>query len=163
MNFSERESLRIFYVEFRQQLYTYAVSITGNRESAEDAIHCVFQSLLRRGRLPSNLRPYLFRCVRNAALDTLRRSGVRAESIFDDSSAAVAQAPSLPAVVLASELEHGLQQLSSDERETIILKIYDGLTFQEISELRQKPLPTVASWYRRGLEKLKELLIPEIQ
>jgi RNA polymerase sigma-70 factor (ECF subfamily) len=120
--------------------------------------------MLRRGRLPSNLRPYLFRCVRNAALDTLRRSGVRAESIFDDSSAAaVAEAPALPAVVPASELERGLQRLSSDERETIILKIYDGLTFQEISELRQTPLPTVASWYRRGLEKLKALLIPEIQ
>jgi RNA polymerase sigma-70 factor (ECF subfamily) len=162
MNFSERESLRIFYVEFRQQLYTYAVSITGNRESAEDAIHCVFQNLLRCRSLPSNLRPYLFRCVRNAAFDTLRRSGVRAESIFDDSSA-VAEAPTLQAVVLASELEHGLQRLSSDERETIILKIYDGLTFQEISELRQTPLPTVASWYRRGLEKLKALMIPEIQ
>jgi RNA polymerase sigma-70 factor (ECF subfamily) len=161
MNSSERESLRAFYVEFRQQLYTYAVSITGSRESAEDAIHGVFQGLLRRGRLPSDLRPYLFRCVRNAALDALRRAGVRAGSIFEDSPAAAAEVPALPAAVLGSEIEQGLRRLSPDERETIILKIYDDLTFQEISELRQTPLPTVASWYRRGLDKLRALLNPE--
>ena len=164
MNSLERESLRAFYVEFRQQLYTYAVSITRNRESAEDAIHGVFQSLLRRGKLPADTRPYLFRCVRNAALDALRRSGVRADSIFDDSSAAATdEGPALPAACLASELEQSLQRLSPDERETIILKIYDDLTFQEISELRQAPLPTVASWYRRGLDKLRTLLTTEIR
>jgi DNA-directed RNA polymerase specialized sigma24 family protein len=48
--------------------------------------------------------------------------------------------------------------ISPDERETIVLKIYDDFTFQEIADLRDVPLPTVASWYRRGLEKLKTLL-----
>ena len=74
MNAMETEALRAFYVGTRQQLYTYAVSITGNRESAEDAIHGVFEQLLRQGYMPGDLRPYIFRCVRNAALDDLRRT-----------------------------------------------------------------------------------------
>lgn len=76
------ETLREFYIGFRQHLYTYAVSITFNRESAEDAIHSAFEHLLRRGHLPADLRPYVFRCVRNAALDGLRRAKVHSDSSF---------------------------------------------------------------------------------
>jgi len=32
------------------------------------------------------------------------------------------------------------------------------LTFQEIATLREAPLGTVVSWYRRGLEKLRQKL-----
>src|SRR5258708_7473243 len=73
------ETLRAFYVENRQQLYTYAVSITRQREAAEDAIQQTFQQLLHRRALAADLRPYVFRCVRNAALDGLRRARGRGD------------------------------------------------------------------------------------
>jgi RNA polymerase sigma-70 factor, ECF subfamily len=155
MRASEVETLREFYVGSRQQLYTYAVSITGNRESAEDAIHGVFEQILRRGFLPSVLRPYVFRCVRNAALDGLRRTKVRQDSIFDF---AVSQDSLALATPGSGELERWLQVLSPEEREAVVLKVYGEFTFQQIADLRQVPLPTAASWYRRGLEKLRALL-----
>ena len=71
------ETLRAFYVENRQQLYTYALSFTRQREAAEDAIHQAFQRLLRQEELVDDLRPYVFRCVRNAAFDGLRRLAAR--------------------------------------------------------------------------------------
>lgn len=159
MNSTDIESLRACYVGSRQQLYTYAVSITGNREAAEDAIQGVFQQLLRRGELPADLRPYVFRSVRNAAYDAWRRTKVRSDSIF--AAAMDPPAPAPPAAFRREELEPLLQQLSSDERETIVLKIYNGFAFQQIADLRQVPLPTVASWYRRGLDKLKTILTTE--
>lgn len=152
------ETLRAFYVEHRQQLYTYAVSITRQREAAEDAIHQAFQQLLRRGELVADLRPYVFRCVRNAALDGLRRAKVRADSIFAEEWTMDQAAAPAPSPFLARELDERLGMLTPDERETIVLKIYDEFTFQEIADLRNVPLPTVASWYRRGMEKLKTLL-----
>jgi RNA polymerase sigma-70 factor, ECF subfamily len=161
MSAPETETLRAFYVGSRQQLYTYAVSITANRESAEDAIHGVFEQLLLRGRLPVDLRPYVFRCVRNAALDCLRRTRTRRDSIFE---IAAASDPSGPAPAYKpDELERWLHALSPDEREAIVLKIYSDFTFHQIADLRQVPLPTVASWYRRGLEKLRAILAGEIQ
>jgi RNA polymerase sigma-70 factor (ECF subfamily) len=150
------ETLRVFYVENRQQLYTYAVSITRQREAAEDAIHQAFQQLLRRGELVADLRPYVFRCVRNAALDGLRRAKVRGDSIFVEES--VSAGPVAPARFSLRELDESIRQLSPDEQETIVLKVYEGFTFQEMANLRGVPLPTIASWYRRGLEKLKTLL-----
>jgi RNA polymerase sigma-70 factor (ECF subfamily) len=158
MSSSVNEMLRAFYVEYRQQLYTYAVSITHHRETAEDAIQQAFQQLLCRDRLSADLRPYVFRCVRNAALDGLRRAKVRAaDSIFEDLAEANTPSARAPAALSVAELNRWLQMLSPDERETIVLKIYDAFSFQEIADLRGVPLSTTASWYRRGLAKLRAI------
>ena len=155
--------LRAFYAENQDQLYTYAVAITRQREAAEDAIHQAFHRLLQRDSLPADLRPYIFRSVRNAALDAWRRYPDRMDSIFDEraeQSLLSSTAPSLPTLSPA-EAESWLAALSPDERETIILKIYDDFSFQEIADLRAVPLATASSWYRRGLAKLRTLWIKE--
>jgi RNA polymerase sigma-70 factor (ECF subfamily) len=162
MSESVVESLRSFYAGHRQQLYTYAISITRHRESAEDAIHQAFQQLLRRGTLPVDFRPYVFRCVRNAALDGLRRARVRSDPIFAETLEPRAGPARAGGPLLASEVDEALRALSADEREVIVMKIYDALTFQEIADVLDSPLPTVASWYRRGLEKIRTMLTKEM-
>ena len=160
MKATDIDTLHALYVENRQELYTYALSITGNREAAEDAIHGVFERLLQGRGLPADLRPYVFRSVRNAAYDDWRRAKVRTDTIFDLALAIDAGAES-PDPGRADDLGPLLQHLSPDEREAIVLKIHGGLTYQQIAELRGVPLPTVASWYRRGLERLKNMLTGE--
>lgn len=158
MNAKDIDVLHAFYVSARRQLYTYAVSITADRESAEDVVHDVLERLLRLRDLPADLRPYVFRAVRNAALDDRRRVKVRADWIFDrdDPTTDNTTPPVRP-----DRLESLLHELPFDERDAIVLKLYSGLTFQEIADLRDLPLPTVASWYRRGLERLRGLLTEE--
>ena len=153
------EQLRGFYESRRQELYTYSLALTRNRESAEDAIHTAFQRLLHRGSAPTNLRPYVFRCVRNAAIDDLRRERRREDGIFDLPSNTD---PAL-ARQLGAELQRLLGQLSENERETIVLKVFDGMTLQEIADLRDASINTVGSWYRRGMEKLKVLWMEEVK
>ncbi len=156
MSATELETLEAFYVASRQQLFTYAVSITGNRESAEDAIHGVFEQLLRRGYMPADLRPYVFRCVRNAALDGLRRARTRRDSIFNVATASDRSIGPQP--FQADEVNHSLQALSPDEREAVVLRIFNDFSFQEIADLRRVPLSTAATWYRRGLDQLRSTL-----
>lgn len=153
------EELRRFYEANRQELYTYSLALTRNREAAEDAIHNAFQQLLRRGSTPTDLRPYVFRCVRNAAIDDLRRERRREDSIFELPS----DTDPAPARELGAELQRVLGQLSEDERETIVLKIFDGMTLQEIADLHDASINTIASWYRRGMEKLKVLWMEEVK
>lgn len=150
-----------FYVAHRQELFTYAVSITCNREAAEDAIHGVFERLFRADRMPTELRPFIFRSIRNAAFDARRHERVCTDSLFDLVTVAsdLGQPGDQPGA--AADARTLLDQLSPDERETIVLRVYSGLTFQEIADLRGLPLPTVASWHRRGLERLKALLAHE--
>ena len=48
-----------------------------------------------------------------------------------------------------------LRLLAPDDRELVELKLYAGLTFQEIAEASGQPPGTVATRYRRALESLR--------
>jgi RNA polymerase sigma-70 factor (ECF subfamily) len=145
------EHIRAFYATYRQELYSYALSLTRSAEGAEDAVHNAFSRVLRNGRRPRDLRAYLFRCVRNAALDE-RRSAVRRArdaSLFEPLETAGDSDDG------RLEVEEMLHALSDDERECIVLKLFSGLTFREIAKTRGVSLNTAASWYRRGIMRLK--------
>lgn len=146
------ERLRHLYESSRAELYMYALSITKHPQRAEDAVHAAFQSVLRLRRAPRELRPYVFRCVRNAALDQLRLDGREqlTPEIFEREGA---PDPALPALV-----EDLLQELPPDHREAVVLKTYSGLTLREIAETRGVSINTAASWYRRGLDHLRKLM-----
>jgi RNA polymerase sigma-70 factor (ECF subfamily) len=155
---SERwlKKLRQAYEENRQALFSYALALTGNQAAAEDSIHTAFARLLARGSCPRELRPYLFRCVRNAAIDEGRAAAMRAER---DSLVAPPNGSVDPTAFERREaIEQALDTLAADERECIVLKAFNGLTFREIGEVMDVPLNTAASWYRRGLEKMKTQL-----
>lgn len=104
--------------------------------------------------MAEDLRPYVFRAVRNAALDDRRSTKRRSDSIFADVLAELSAASAHSSPGAKADLGELLGRLSADEREVVVLRIYSGLTFREIAELRQVLLPTAASWYRRGLERL---------
>ncbi len=147
------DTLRQFYLEHRQALFVYALSLTRSRETAEDIVQAVFYRLLRRGRLPRELRPYAFRAVRNAAADVARRDEASAKwaSIF----APPEECEDAETVALRDELAVLFAAIHADERECIVLKTYNGLTFQEIGAVLGVPVGTAASWYRRGIEKMR--------
>jgi len=150
-----RDELEQLYSGCAQQLFTCALVITCSPVQAEDAVHEAFCRLLRRRVAPADLKAYVFRVVRNAAIDQIRRRASSLDSLPD----AIFDA-SPPPSELAEEREFKqqivelLQSMSADERETIVQHLYGELTFQEIATVRQRPLGTVTSWYRRGIEKL---------
>ena len=72
MNKHQIDDIRNFYELHRHELYTYALSILASGDHAEDAVHNAFAQILRKRKAPKELRPYIFRCVRNAAIDELR-------------------------------------------------------------------------------------------
>jgi len=151
--------LERIYRENRQSLFTYALSITRCREMAEDAVQDAFCRLFRLDGAPRRLKPYVFRAVRNAALNQVRgrtsSAELSPESIFangaDPQAAAVASE-------FRERVEAALARLSEDEREVLVGRLYADLTFREIAAIREVPLATAATWYRRGLEKLRAYL-----
>lgn len=121
-------------------------------------LHAAFSRLLHQRRLPDELRPYVFRSIRNAAIDVRRAEVRRARDTFVFNGAA--REPVHPGA--RHDAEQLLLLVNDDERECIVLKIYSGLTFREIAELRSVPLNTAASWYRRGLAKMRAALEDEL-
>jgi RNA polymerase sigma-70 factor (ECF subfamily) len=145
------------YDEHGQQLYTCALAVTRCAALAEDALHEAFYRGFRLSKAPENIKAYMFRSVRNAAIDQLRQRGKAvniAEYYVFDSSAGPVEMAELRQ--FKRRLAEGLLKLSDDERETIVQHLYADLTFQEIADLRERPLGTITSWYRRGLAKMKD-------
>lgn len=154
-----RGDLEKLYRECRQQLFTCALVITRSAARAEDAVHDAFCGLLGGNCRPDDLKAYAFRAVRNAALDQVRRRANAdrplSDFVFD---------PAAPPGESAEDAEfhqrvaESLLRLSADERETVVQHLYGELTFQQIATVRDAPLGTVVSWYRRAIEKLRAKL-----
>jgi RNA polymerase sigma-70 factor (ECF subfamily) len=147
--------VREFYEEQVQSLFSYALALTRCRAAAEDAVHEAVCRILSRSTPPDDLRPYAFRCVRNAAIDARRRQRPSEPvSVLDLEGTTDGNLER----VLFAQVEEHLLALPTDEMEAVLLHLVDGLTFREIAGVKGAPLNTVASWYRRGVERLREKL-----
>jgi len=51
-----------------------------------------------------------------------------------------------------------LRELPADQREVVHLKAFEGMTFQEIADLTNESVNTIASRYRYAVEKLRARL-----
>ena len=152
------------YRTVREQLFTYALSITGDPSLSEDVVQDVFRRLCQEPVDAGDLRSYVFRSVRNRALDHVRlksRRSVRGDdtgwaSIYRSDAASPEER--MVSAETARQVQAALYGLEPDERECIVLHIYGEMTFEMMSKVLEAPMGTVASRYRRGLAKLREAL-----
>lgn len=108
---------------------------------------------------------WIMSCARNSAIDRLRRESSRANgrSTADDELDVVASDAEGPlAQFLRTESElaarRALQGLAPPIREAIQLSYFEGLSHVEVSSRMGRPLGTIKSWIRRGLQQLAAVL-----
>jgi RNA polymerase sigma-70 factor (ECF subfamily) len=53
-------------------------------------------------------------------------------------------------------VREAVESLPDEQREAVVMRIYGNLTFDEMAKALGEPLQTVASRYRRAIEKLSE-------
>lgn len=149
--------LERLFDRYSRQFFLCALAVTGCRETAEDAIQDAFYRTLRIRPDVVNLKAYLFRCIRSAAIDLVRKENRHmawsAHELFEyaDTVADMDEQRHL-----LEKIARELTRLSSDEREVILQRLVGGLTYRGIAELLDRPLGTVTAWYRRGLKKLQD-------
>jgi len=126
--------------------------------TAEDVVQQVFLKLLQGGSAwPQTPPAYLFRTVRNAALNRLR--DIRREVEMPEETPWLISRDGREEEALA--VRTALRDLPDEQREAIFLKIWAGMTLQEIADLLEISINTAASRYRYALEKLRERLLPQ--
>ena len=148
-----------WYDEYHDGMYSYLRVLLGNGPDADDALQATFAGLLRLdGELEAVRHPkaYLYRAARNAAISLMRKN--RAETMGGDAlEGLAAPSPSVPEDV-ADRLAWALTRLPPIQREVIMLKVHDQMTFREIARVTGMLLPTAASHYWRGRRMLRHLL-----
>ncbi len=124
---------------------------------AEDVVQEAFVRLAGQQELPTNPRAWLIVTVRNAALDSRKLAKRRQARALEAGRARMLERRAGNEGWLeAAEVEAGLAALGVTEREVVVLKIWNGATFQEIGELMRMPLSTVYGHYQAALEALRK-------
>ncbi len=127
--------------------------------SPEDVVREAFVHLAGQPERPDDPVGWLFRAVRNGAINAARSAGRRARR-----EAAVAShgepwfLPSPEDRLDAAAAAEALAGLPVHERETIVARLWGGLAFEQIAQLAGSSTSTVHRWYQQGLETLRERL-----
>jgi RNA polymerase sigma-70 factor (ECF subfamily) len=152
-----REWLGALYDRHAARLYRYAVMILADRDAAGDAVQQVFTRLVDRRDRPEIEASYLRRAIRNECFSMLRDRRRRPQaSDSHEILEAMSARDEMPEERLT--IQAALLALRADQREVVHLKIFEGLTFQEIAELTGESINTIASRYRYALEKMRAVL-----
>lgn len=143
-------------------LYRFLVGLLMDREDAADVLQEVFVKLARRGLDGiETLEGYLFAAARNEAYRHLARRAARraADRVISERGSVLAPADgATPGPGEREALEAALAALPDEQREVVVLHIFEGRTFAEVASLLDIPQNTAASRFRYAREKLKDLL-----
>ena len=155
------EAYNLLVSRWERRIFNYLLRLVGDREDAQDLSQEVFlKAYLNLGRLQDTTRfgPWLFRIAHNEAFSHLRKK--RPETEWDARLFEAAAAPRSEPVELALAAKRALASLSDEQKEAVVLKIYQGFKFEEIAEVLSCPVSTVKSRLYSALDALKEILAP---
>jgi len=141
-----------------ERLHGYLLFRLRNPEAAADVLQETFLRLVRMGRKlrhVKDLEGYVFRVAHNESQRWLVRNRRQRSIALPDNVPEIAADGDDDALANAEEVDHLLSQLQGVPREIMELKFFGGLTFAAIAAALQLPPGTVATHYRRSLEKLR--------
>ena len=136
-------------------LILYGRALGLSHGEAEDVLQDTFVALMRLAESPQQPEHYCLRSFRNRALNHKRSLWRRLTREFESQRWFEKSPGENPAEAAAMA---ALAELPADQREVIVLKIWNRLTFDEIGGLLDISPNTAAGRYRYGLQKIKKQL-----
>jgi RNA polymerase sigma-70 factor (ECF subfamily) len=167
----DREAFGIIVKCYAHRAYLTALVLLGNPDDAMDLSQEAFARAMRQiKRFDSNCRffPWFHKLLRNLCINFLRsrsRRSSRSTSLdeiawlLQDSSPDARQ--QLAQKEIVERLWLAIEQLSSEHKEIITLKYFQGLSYKEIAETLEIPIGTVMSRLYHARCALKHLLSRE--
>jgi len=169
-------AFNLLVARWEKRLFNFVYRLTGDREDAFDICQDSFVKAyeqISQLKDASRFSGWLFKIARNHVVSLCRseqrlpkieepREGedeVGIEEMLSNSSQIRIDGPhEFQPTELRLIVEKALDHLPFEQRETIVLKIYEGLKFSEIAEIAECPVSTVKSRLYLGLTQLKKVL-----
>ena len=163
----DRAAFAELYRATSSKLFAVSLRIVRERPLAEEALQDSFVNIWNHAsdyaQAKSAPTTWMTAIVRNRSLDIVRRT--REEPDVDDTLATnlVDERAAPPREAEARADAHSIQEclgeLDPEQRQTIALAFFHGLTHSELAAHLRRPLGTVKTHVRRSLLKLKDCLM----
>lgn len=129
------------------------------RAAAEDIVQDVFISLMSQRRVPDNVKAWLYKAVRNAAISHARSSARRStrELRLAEQRPEFFE-PQPHDLIDASAAQEALASLAAEQREVIVMRLWAQMTLAEIADITGQAVSTLFSRYRTGLSEIKRIM-----
>jgi RNA polymerase sigma-70 factor, ECF subfamily len=162
----DERALGSLYDRYRVILFGLLTRILNSREEAEDVLQEVFVQVWRRASDFDEQRgrpfTWLVTLARSRAIDRLRLLAARQRAVDSATRNSTDEASDAVADTLHAErreiVARALAELPEDQKRTLVLAYFEGLTQAEIATRLSTPLGTVKTRMRSGMIKLRELL-----
>ncbi len=128
--------------------------------AACDIVQDAFAKLLAQRTRPENVRAWLFRTVRNAACNELRRRRTRTAHAPDIARRQPRWFQPRDGDRLDGELaQKTLAELALDDRELIVMRIWGEMTYEQIADVTGQSISTVHRKYAAALDALRRRMV----
>jgi len=167
----DEAALACLYDRYRLILFGLLLRILNSREEAEDVLQEVFLQIWRQAGNFDEGRGQPFSWIvtvaRSRAIDRLRVLAARQRLAVSATHETAEEASDAAADAAWSErreiVADALAQIPDEQRHTLMLAYFEGLTQSEIAARLNAPLGTVKTRMRSGMIKLRELLADKVQ
>ncbi|MFN3168142.1 MAG: RNA polymerase sigma factor [Phycisphaeraceae bacterium] len=143
-------------------LLLFARQLTRTLAGAEDAMHDGFVRFWKRRGSVEDPTAYLYRAVRSAALDQRRSDGRREQRemrlLYDGRPTPPEPWHEAARDESEQQLREAIGKLPEAQRELVVLKVWGGLTFDQIAQATDTPRSTAAARYGAAIDALRQAL-----
>lgn len=168
----DESALGTLYDRWSPLVHSVVARIVGDADDAEELVEEAFlQAWRQAGRYEGTrggVSTWLVVIARSRALDRVRLAGHRraaAAEPLENAESAGSLLPDTHTPLAAAEIAEtrqivhaALEKLPPDQRETLEMAYFKGMSQSEIAEATGQPLGTVKTRCRLGLQKLREAL-----
>ncbi len=153
---------------WERKIFALCFGMLGREDEAKDAAQDAFIAAyknLSRFRGEAKVSSWLHRIAVNQCLTRKRRDKTRSESFFDESESAEEKVFTAPSHLSPSRIteqnermkavRRAVKSLPEDLRQIVVMKEFEEMTFQEISDTIDVPLSTVKSRLYTALKQLR--------
>lgn len=168
-------NIAYIYNEYLDTLYSYALHLGFDEQTAMDAIHDVFYKLCTQHSSLNeinNLRSYLFRSLRNRLIDMKRvnreisfplNTQDEIQEIFHFELRVTIEDELIikeDAEEIRQKVENVLTRLTDRQREVVYLRYIREYSYEEIAEIMQISVAACRNLISKSITRLKESPIP---
>mgnify|MGYP001454530929 FL=1 len=152
-------------VKYHEKIYWHARRMTGNHLDADEIVQevlIVLYNKLKTFEFKSSLYTWIFTITNTRSINYLKKKNLRSFFSLDDISNSKFEQndmiDDLESKQKVEKIEKVLQKLPVKQREVFIMRNFDELSYEEISQITGKNIGTLKANHFHALNKIKELV-----